>query len=391
MSDLTLFDGTHFDETHLTVSEQDELDDLERVIERGLKTFMDVGTALLTIRDSRLYRKTYRTFEEYCQGRWNIERRHAYRLMDAAAAVENVSHGTQTLPTSERQVRPLTGLDPDIQRERWIEAVETAPNGKVTAAHVQSVVDKYQSPSALVPAAEWQAPPQYADLKAKLVEADRDVFVCPTCNDIFDNEVWHCQSCNHHWPMYRETCHNCYEPRQEQPDIIEPRTMPHVAHNSGNNEWYTPQKYIEAARTVLGQIDLDPASNDAANEVVQAVTYHTVNDDGLLQQWAGRVWMNPPYAKGLVERFAEKLVYHYESGDVTEAIVLVNNATETGWFRCLAAASKAICFPGSRVRFWNPDGESSDPLQGQAILYMGTDIEAFVFEFSPFGLLVEVL
>lgn len=271
------------------------------------------------------------------------------------------------------------------------EAIERAENGeRITHSAAKDIVSQHKD-SALIPAAEWQAPPQYADLKEMLVEADRDVFICPVCNDIFDNEVWHCESCNHHWPMHRETCHNCYEPRQAQPEVIEARPMPHVAHNSGNNEWYTPSKYIEAARAVMGGIDLDPASNDAANEVVKATTYHTINDDGLLQMWTGRVWMNPPYAAGLVERFAEKLVYHYESGDVTEAIVLVNNATETGWFRCLAAASRAICFPGSRVRFWSPNGESSAPLQGQAILYMGKDIEAFVSEFAPLGLLVEVL
>ena len=93
-----------------------------------------VGNALLAIRDKRLYRQDFGTFEEYCQERWGMERRHAYRLMDAAQAVENVSLGTQILPTSERQARPLTKLEPELQPVAWQRAVETAPNGKVTAA-----------------------------------------------------------------------------------------------------------------------------------------------------------------------------------------------------------------------------------------------------------------
>lgn len=59
-----------------------------------------------------------------------MERRHAYRLIGAAEVVVNMSHGTQTLPASERQARPLTVLVPDQQREAWQQAVETAPQGR---------------------------------------------------------------------------------------------------------------------------------------------------------------------------------------------------------------------------------------------------------------------
>ena len=165
----------------------------------------------------------------------------------------------------------------------------------------------------------------------------------------------------------------------------EPADKPHVAHNSGNNEWYTPSEYIEAARQVMGGIDLDPASSYKANEVIGAETIYTADDDGLAHPWFGRVWMNPPYADSLIERFTSKLADHYRAGDVEEAIALVNNATETSWFHHLITVASAVVFPRRRVRFYRPDGTLGDPLQGQAIIYMGKQAQRFKSAYHPFG------
>ncbi len=82
--------------------------------------------ALVEIRDSRLYRESYATFEEYCRDRWEIHRRHAYRLIDSATVVkqlECVQLGTK--PKNESQVRPLTKLvSPEAQQEAWETAVD---------------------------------------------------------------------------------------------------------------------------------------------------------------------------------------------------------------------------------------------------------------------------
>lgn len=161
---------------------------------------------------------------------------------------------------------------------------------------------------------------------------------------------------------------------------------PHVANNSGDNEWYTPDEYITAARKVMGAIDLDPASSTAANEIIRASTFFTAQDNGLEQTWHGRVWMNPPYAQPLVGLFADRVARAIRTKEIEQACVLVNNATETEWFFTIAGASSCVCFPKGRIRFWHPDKSTAVPLQGQAILYLGGKAQEFQSVFSEFGI-----
>lgn len=161
-------------------------------------------------------------------------------------------------------------------------------------------------------------------------------------------------------------------------------TGAHVSNNSGDNEWYTPKEYLDAVKSVMGSIDVDPASSQIANTIVQAATYYTVADDGRNKDWTGNVFMNPPYAHPLIDEFTNKLISEIQSGNTKQAIVLVNNATETKWFQSLANKAAAVCFPQSRLRFWSPEKVSA-PLQGQAFLYFGNDIKAFRSEFGKYG------
>lgn len=126
----------------LTTNEKTSLTQLEKLINANMKSFFEIGLALQKIREEKLYRETHGTFEGYCRDRWEFNRAHAYRLIDSAQVVENVSHGIQK-PTNERQARPLARLSsPELQRKAWKKAIETAPEGKVTARYVSKVVSK---------------------------------------------------------------------------------------------------------------------------------------------------------------------------------------------------------------------------------------------------------
>jgi len=159
----------------------------------------------------------------------------------------------------------------------------------------------------------------------------------------------------------------------------------HVAQNSGENEWYTPSEFIESAMIVMGSIDLDPASSAIANERVKASVFYSKEDNGLEREWSGNVWMNPPYAQPLIQLFSDRVAEQYSAGNITQAIVLVNNATETKWFQTMAMQSSAICFPKSRIKFLDPEGNPGAPLQGQAILYFGDSGARFAEEFIQYG------
>lgn len=167
--------------------------------------------------------------------------------------------------------------------------------------------------------------------------------------------------------------------------VASEKDKPHVAYNSGNNEWYTPQKYIEMARTVLGYIDLDPASSKIANEIVKADRYFTAEENGLSQVWYGKVWMNPPYSKELIGEFTKKFADEYEAGNIIEGIVLVNNATETAWFTDMIRSASAVVFPRGRILYYSPKKEIGAPLQGQAFIYFGWNADRFLEIFCSIG------
>lgn len=154
---------------------------------------------------------------------------------------------------------------------------------------------------------------------------------------------------------------------------------------SGDNEWYTPARYVDMAREVMGTIDTDPASNPTAQRTVRATTYYTAETNGLDKEWHGKVWMNPPYSNPEVQQFAEKVISEYQSGRVTEAIVLTNNSADTGWHRAMQDACTRMCTTTGRIRFESPTRQGNSPAMGQSFFYFGDNPERFKEVFSAIG------
>lgn len=233
----------------------------------------------------------------------------------------------------ERQLRPLAPFknEPEQVKELWQKAEETAPNGRLTASHVEKVVQQYKTVAAEMPATAMKI----------------DIAVEP-------------------------------DPKSA-PEPTPATNKMAVHHSSKSNEHYTPKAILEAVVECLGGIDLDPCSNSHCSPNVPATHHFTQEDNGLAQVWKGRVFMNPPYGNE-VGPWVEKLVSEHEAGNVTAAISLVASRTDTQWFKRLR--DYPCCFVEGRLKFVGSKDAAPFP---SAIFYLGEDIAAFHFCFSEIG------
>ena len=159
-----------------------------------------------------------------------------------------------------------------------------------------------------------------------------------------------------------------------------------------SDEWYTPSDIIESARTVMGEIDLDPASCPMANLVVKARYYFSNVISGLDHEWFGRVWLNPPFG-GQASSFTDKLISHLSKQDVTEACVLLNmNSMCSLWFSPIFESCSALMTTNGRLSF-RPGTVASKPSSsnsGTVIVYFGGNDDRFASEFRKHGTILSV-
>jgi phage N-6-adenine-methyltransferase len=334
------------------MSDSKKLRAIEKRIGDNIKAaWYQNGLLLIQIRDEKLYTDKYATFENYITERWQFSRQRGYQLLDAASLTqkieflqsenltekgENCKQIVDILPANEGQIRPLlTSLKTDSERIAvWKNVVYDSQGDevKITAAYVQNKVDEFIASGEVI----------------------EDV----------DYEI------NHTVNLSTGVTHS----------------------STGTNDWYTPQEHIEAARSVMGSIDTDPASSKNAQVTVKAENYFTKENSGLDKEWNGKVFMNPPYSMPEIKQFTDKLIREIEAGRVDEAIILTNNSSDTSWFHSLLSASTMACLTKGRINFYSKDGEKGMATrQGQCFFYVGSNQEKFSSTFKQFGAIIQTL
>lgn len=157
-----------------------------------------------------------------------------------------------------------------------------------------------------------------------------------------------------------------------------------VNQTSGEYEYFTPPIIVDTARLVMGCIDLDPASSELANGIIQADKYFDEAADGLVQPWYGNVWMNHPFSRLNNPRWIDKLISEYETGEVKQACCITYVATSEVWFQPLLEQIQCFLFP--RTNYILPDGTIKKSVtKGSVITYFGENTQRFRRLFSSLG------
>lgn len=242
------------------VKDRQDLERLEGVIQQNLQSFFEVGRALMEIRDRELYKikngGDYATFEAYCRGEWDFSRRHAYRFIDSAKVIENVTDRSQTKPENLEQTRPLARLEPEKQKVAWQKAVETAPEGKVTAAHVQKVVREMVEPA---------SKPKQQEIKVQFTNAMK----------IASFVVSHLERLMDHDPEISKALDRVQRwidnKRSTQREMIEPASRPSLPKSEPEPEKRHPCHAVYFAISAISHLERiandDPTKSEALDQV----------------------------------------------------------------------------------------------------------------------------
>lgn len=360
------------------------LEELEGVIERGLKTFLEVGYAIREIRDQKLYREQYSSFDTYCRERWGWSRGHAGRVAQAADTAE-VLGGEYPMEnlSQARAMYPHAKEDPEAARVVWSELNEGREEGSTPL----SGSDIRQA---------FQERREYKDYLSDLPDSTRGVLEQADENDHKQRNVLRNSNQMNHLAAIAEkrgdevsaevaesvlsgqhsSTFEAYNSMKDEVAAGDDNSL-QVHYSSASSEWLTPPKILERVAAAVGDVDLDPCSDAGLN--VPASEHYTAAEDGLSCDWYNTVYMNPPYGDG-IGKWVDKLLAEYEAGRVERAVALLPSRTDTKWFAKLAAYPR--CFIRGRVRFSNTESGAPFP---SAAFYIGDDPDSFAEAFAELG------
>lgn len=152
--------------------------------------------------------------------------------------------------------------------------------------------------------------------------------------------------------------------------------------SSDDIEWYTPPEVRDAVVAALGGIvDVDPCADPG--RTFPATYHYTRDENGLIQRWPGRVYMNPPYGRG-ISAWTTKLRDELRPGGwATEAVALLPARTDTTWWHELVKdISVVACFLRGRLKFSGYEQSAPFP---SAALYFGPNQSRFEVAFGDLG------
>lgn len=139
--------------------------------------------------------------------------------------------------------------------------------------------------------------------------------------------------------------------------------------------WLTPRWILDH----LGGFDLDPCAFIGNPGWTGAAKYFTKADDGLAQEWSGRVFLNPPYS--------DLVPWMLRMCDHGHGTALIPAAIEgIVWRDRIWKACSAVLFLHGRTRFANPDGSTTTgrPLRSAALVSFGEE-DKRILEAAPFA------
>lgn len=193
--------------------------------------------------------------------------------------------------------------------------------------------------------------------------------------------------------------------RVKQPDgsyKIKQETIKYLGKDRGNKtdtfkaitssqsvEWYTPPNIINLVKQVMDTIHIDPASSDRAQQWIDAETYYTARDNGLIKPWRGNLWLNPPYGSKNhrtghygISAWCEKAIADYDRGFILQGIVLVGG-TSAGVRQLRQRFIR--CEPTKRILFLTSDQSKLSPPPPPTFYYLGDSSDCFKAVFSSIG------
>jgi phage N-6-adenine-methyltransferase len=306
----------------------------------------DMGRRLLDLKEREGWKVLgYETWTACLEGEFSYSRQHLYELMRATPVLESLSSMPYKLST--RAAVALADYEPEL-RPTIIKTTQ-ARYGELTESNVNRVgrVVQEMATTGHVDIGNGTSTPIDAAL------------------DLEDHEA-------------SERRHVYIEEKMARKNGSDPLM------SSNSKEWYTPLHIISLAQQVLGEINLDPATTDEANTVIQAKHIFTPETNGLEREWrASTLWLNPPYGD-VIEQWVEKLIHEYRQGHFKAGIALLPARTDTAWWQLIRDYPR--CFIIGRISFWLPGGETKygAPFPSAAV-YFGQDVPLFSDVFSAVG------